>query len=217
MYCTQCGKQIDYEALLCDECLGRQMRERANKVALQPLPTVTREEFNPEFEEVADGDVDFGTKVDPGTGYTENYDPEANYFDPYYQKSGGTGDKKFGFKKALFSTILSAVSMYAIVLLFYVFMLSLAGTLAEDLHWSVIVASGLGLLSTIAAAIVCLVFEIQSIKAYKRHSAETGTKPVPTLVLGIIGTATAGEAILAGAIVVFDSLLILTALGLTSF
>ena len=39
MYCTQCGKEIDYEALLCDECLGKSMRNRENVRPTAPAQT----------------------------------------------------------------------------------------------------------------------------------------------------------------------------------
>ena len=216
MYCTNCGKEIDYEAILCDECLGKQMRERAAKISNQTVHTTPKEEFNPTFEEVSEGDIDFGTKVDPGTGYTENYNPETNYFDPYYQKTGGTGDKRFGFKRALMSVIFSVVSLYAVTM-FFTILIELLALSEGDLHPAVIVILPLLILASIGGCITCLVLGIKSIKAFKQHSAETGTKPIPTLVLGIVGTVLGGEGTLAAVILAFYSFIFLLIFGMTAY
>ncbi|MBE6595738.1 MAG: hypothetical protein E7644_08070 [Ruminococcaceae bacterium] len=162
MYCTKCGKEMDYDATVCREC---QQAE-------------TAEVLTPIIE-----------SIDPA--------PRRN-------------PRMRGFGKALASAIVGFVGMYCAVF-FYIFGMVGIGIHAESgapLGTSIVSTIVLELISLIPA-VIALVFGIRSIKVFRATPADQ-PKPIPTLVLGIVGVASAGFALFYAGIVIF----IISMLGL---
>ena len=130
MYCTKCGKQIDYDAEVCNECKAAETARNEN-------------DYNP-FEE-------------PPIGVPTDAD-----------------NRMFGFGKALASTIIAVVN------LIFSF-IAMAVSLEEPDAGIVLILMG------IAMFVVSLIFGIKSITTFKRRCRENCAKPIPTLILGIVG------------------------------
>ena len=111
-----------------------------------------------------------------------------------------TGNRKEGFGKALTSTILSTIAYFVAMIAYGIIIAAMEEVdggyyNAEVDHEALMMVVGLGvvfMLAALALAIPALIFGIKSIKCFCRAKREGRIKPIPTLVLGIIGVATSG-------------------------
>ena len=193
MYCKKCGQEIDPNVGYCKDCEQNDMFFSSKNVNNgQPYQS-----------------PNYGAPQMPDPSQTPTAKPEQ------------PGDWKFGFGKALAATILGAISYFIMAIALGVPMgiieeLELAaesGMAVSDLS----AIAGLGAVVTLvffvlalALAIPALILGIQSIRCFVRRKKEGYVKPIATLILGIVGTATAAFAFLFGAL----TLLLLSLLAL---
>ena len=180
MYCRKCGKFIDYDADYCDECVKA---EQDSAVTGEPVTPPTVE----------------------STFYQQpNQQPYNNYYNPYgqqvpptyydytnqNQQQNNQAMKKNGFGKALTATILGGIGFF----IAYIILMSIYSELMnyinyDSYYYMDFVAEGLtGFILTLPAGIISLVFGTKSINTFKSTVAKYKVKPVPTLILGIVGT-----------------------------
>lgn len=165
MYCTKCGKQIDYDSPICKECVDEMA------VAATPAETV-----EPEVEQ----SVTEQTELQPGESAEvapANLVVESTPSPVAQPTAGGSNLRMRGFGKALASTIMGFIGYF-----FSVF--SMAMLVTEDPD--VAIAGGVFFVMSLPLAIIPLVFGLKSIGLFK--STPSGTpKPIAALILGIVG------------------------------
>lgn len=102
------------------------------------------------------------------------------------------GNKKAGLTKAIIGTVLSVLSV-----IFTYVALSFLGVLAEaismdtitmEVYETFIVISNIFAILSLPCSIIGLIFGIKSIKVFRHEKSTTGTKPIATLILGIVST-----------------------------
>lgn len=165
MYCTKCGKQIDYDSPICKECVDEMA------VAAAPAETV-----EPEVEQ----SVTEQTELQPGE--SAEVAPADFIVEPtprpiVQPMVGGVNLRMRGFGKALTSTILGFIGYF-----FSVFSMAMLATEEYD----VVIAGGVFFVMSLPLAIIPFVFGLKSIGMFK-SSPSWVPKPIATLVLGIIG------------------------------
>ncbi len=165
MYCTKCGKQIDYDSPICKECVDEMA------VAAAPAETV-----EPEVEQ----SVTEQTELQPGE--SAEVAPVSFVVEPTpspvaQPTAGGSNLRMRGFGKALTSTILGFIGYF-----FSVFSMAMLATEEYD----VVIAGGVFFVMSLPLAIIPFVFGLKSIGMFK-SSPSWVPKPIATLVLGIIG------------------------------
>lgn len=175
MYCRKCGKQIDYDSELCKEC--QEMEEFFSAPA---------NEF--QFEEKE-----------------EVQQPQQAYYQPQQPTQPLPGNKKEGFGKALTSTILGVLA-YFLVSIALGLLMGLADISYADFNYDRVayeaacdLIQGIAIVITIIAiglAIPSLILGIKSIKCFIKQKREGKVKPIATLILGIVGLAASGYALL---------------------
>ena len=101
-------------------------------------------------------------------------------------------NRMYGFGKALASTIMSESAFIAVIFSF-VFFFEMIATDAGPIE---IMTAFVSYVALFAVIVVALVFGIRSISTYSRRSREGCAKPVPTLVLGIIGVVSSAIALI---------------------
>ena len=217
MFCTRCGKKIDYDALVCNECLMQEaaanapaeeeiaapVLENTENVATateEPAYTPAQEPVNPQPTYTAPNNQQYYYNQN---AYQNNAYQNPAYQNPAYtpyttyqqpQPAATTGNPRMnGFGKALTSTILGFVS--------YMWSAVTMGMTAGYGSGAAIVLLLMGL----GMAIPSLVMGIKSIKVFT--SAPKGSpRPIVTLILGICGLSLA-------AIALFISFITLIAIG----
>ncbi len=155
MYCTRCGKQIDYDAIVCNECLEKEKLEKDSQIeteapkAEQEYREVPRYQYNvPEEEAEALSDT--------------------------------SNPRMFGFGKALTSTILGFVGW----IVSYIALIVCAVAISEDDA----IAAGLVLnLLASGLSVPSLILGIKSVIGFKSRASRGAVKPIPSLILGIVG------------------------------
>ena len=155
MYCTRCGKEIDYDAIVCNECLEKEKNAEAQCEA----PRAEDVKAEPQYQEV------------PRYQYAEPA-PAA----PVYSAN----PRMLGFGKALTSAILGFVGW----IFSYVALVVSAVSIEYD---DAIIAGVLFLLVGIGLSVPALIFGIKSITLFKSCTRVGAAKPIPTLILGIVG------------------------------
>ena len=194
MYCTRCGKKIDYEAFVCNECVQKEEAAFAEvnnettepvvetMVVDEPAVTATEDQACPPVEEPVNTQP---TSAPTGQQYGTNPTPNAPYtpYTPYQPQSSSlsipsSNFRMIGFGKALASTILSAVG-YLFCILGIQFAVYEPGVVAI----LIILAVGL--------SVPALIMGIQSIKTSSRVASRGLPRPIATLILGIVGIGTA--------------------------
>ena len=109
--------------------------------------------------------------------------------------------RKVGRKTALASTIVSNASIFAMLIAFILYVIGFVFCLPSELGESELYGVGIALFvigsilffASIAGLIISLVLGVKSITKYKTVIKEGKPKPVATLVLGIVGLASACE------------------------
>ena len=206
MYCTRCGKKIDYDAFVCNECVKQEQEAFAEVKAEEPAPTVeatpetvteepvaataepvqepAQEPVNPQPTYTAPNNQQYYYS-NPNTSYQQGaaQNPYQNSaYTPYtpYQPQPTTGNPRMnGFGKALASTILGIFS--------YIFCFVAIEVAAFELAESAVVL----FLMALGMAIPSLIMGIKSIKTFTSAPKQGLPRPIPTLVLGIVGLSSA--------------------------
>ncbi len=189
MFCRKCGKQIDYDAEVCKECQ--------------------------ETDEFFSGAASSTQGTESSNTDTASF--TVTDFEQPVQPVAPAGNKKVGFGKALASTILAGIA-YFLVLIALELISEALGLNYESEYYAyateVVIDSDMMIIALvltaigIALSIPALIMGIQSMKCFFRQKREGKVKPIPTLVLGIVGLALS-------AMVLSFSLLIIAAAVLT--
>lgn len=199
MYCVRCGKQIpEREDYTCDECRAKAARgtsfEYAENAEFFAPP---RQETPPRQTQGTEQAEQPQRPSETQAGQRAYYDENGYNRDGYYKKDFAEPQREekpsfdatnTGFGKALAATIVGVVGMFAAMIAFELSVFALAGE-----------TSGLAILATVVSlgmGVLALVFGVQSIRRFKAFRTAGLKRPVATLVLGIIGVATAAYALL---------------------
>lgn len=164
MYCTRCGKQIDYDAPLCLECTA----EMANKA---------REEKK--YNESEMPRADYASEQTYENSAQQTYTaPQQTYAAPEQTYVAPNPDtRKEGLGKAICSLVFS-------------FIIPTFGGMAIGFMISELVGAGVFFaLATIAMGVVSIINGAMSIKTFKNVKNEGNPAPIPTLIIGIVGLA----------------------------
>ena len=203
MYCTRCGKKIDYDAFVCNECVKQeQIAFTAEKIeATEPVIEATAETTP---EEPVTTNTATAEPVDPQPTYTAAPNNQQYYYsnqNPSYQQNAYqnntytnttyqpqpapvSGNPRMnGFGKSLASTILGFSS--------YIFSAITLGIAGSELPDAAIVL----LMMTLGMAIPSLIMGIKSIKTFTSAPKQGLPRPIVTLILGIIGLSLAAIAL----------------------
>ncbi len=198
MYCTRCGKKIDYDAFVCNECVKQEQEAFAEVKAEEPAPTVEATPETVTEEPVAATAEPVQEPVNPQPNYTAPNNQQYYYSNPNttyqqganqapyqnnvyatytpYQPQPTTGNPRMnGFGKALASTILG---------FFAYFFSAITLGVAEV---GEITATLVLLMMTLGMAIPSLIMGIKSIKTFTSAPKLGLPRPIATLVLGIVG------------------------------
>lgn len=186
MYCNRCGKQIE-SGVMCTDCLISEL-----------ATSMSKETSNRESEKTTEQ-----TYQDP-VYQTPVYQPANDSFsqqtateEPVFTSvMPEPNNRMFGFGKALASTIVGFIGFIWGYVWF--FMSLLDGTGEVSLVLAVLLAPMVA---------VSMAFGIKSIKTFMARKT-TCVKPIPTLILGIVGTACGSLAAL------FDLLLLIVSMTL---
>ena len=174
MYCTKCGKQIDYDSPICKECVDEMAAAAAPTEAVEPtieLPVIEQSEVEqPEQTELQPGE---SVEVAPIT-YT--VEPAAQ---PAAQPAANATLRMRGFGKALTSTILGFVGY-----IFAAFTMGMLGAALEDSDMAI--AGVVFFVMSLPLTIIPFVFALKSIGLFK-STPSWMPKPIATLILGIVG------------------------------
>lgn len=167
MYCTKCGKYIDYDALVCNEC--KQAEQEANAQVQQDFgfeqpvndfsqPYLHEESFEDNNASTFNQQAGVETPVAPITTQPTN------------QQAGSV---MTGFGKALTGAIFAFIATI---------FLSIASSVDAD---ALIICC----VFCIATCIPAIILGAQSMKCFFRENAKGNKKPIPALVLGIYALA----------------------------
>lgn len=214
MFCKKCGKQIDYDSTVCHECEAK-ANATVEEIIDEPIttaestaedtgiptgvaykPTHTNENPYVAAQTTVDGGKVLQTseiKIEIAENPAPNEEGEQ---DDEIEKP--KGNRMHGFGPALTAVILGVVGYLVDSISGYVTGISSILTMLANLGGEAemgskfttggIVANLLIGAACCAVGIVALVLGTKSIKAFKQHKNETGTKPIATLILGIAGT-----------------------------
>jgi hypothetical protein len=173
MYCTKCGKQIDYDSPICKECVDEMAASAAPAEAVEPAVEQNVIEQS-EIEQPVQTELQPGESVEvaPATYTAQPTPPPA-----VYPSAGGANLRMRGFGKALTSTILGFIGYF-----FSVFTMAMLATEDPD----VAIAGGVFFVMSLPLTIIPLIFGLKSIGLFKSTPAGM-PKPIATLILGIVG------------------------------
>lgn len=173
MYCTKCGKQIDYDSPICKECVDEMAASAAPAETVEPEVEQNVIEQS-EIEQPVQTELQPGESVEvaPATYTAQPTPPPA-----VYPSAGGANLRMRGFGKALTSTILGFIGYF-----FSVFTMAMLATEDPD----VAIAGGVFFVMSLPLTIIPLVFGLKSIGLFKSTPAGM-PKPIATLILGIVG------------------------------
>ena len=205
MYCTRCGKKIDYDAFVCNECVKQEqeavaeVKTEESAPALEATPETVTEEpvadtataepvqepVNPQPTYTAPNNQQYyysnpNTSYQQGAAQNSYQNPyQNNAYPPYtpYQPQPTTdGNPRMnGFGKSLASTLLGFFSYF-----FSAITLGIAEVGEPG-------ATVLFLMMTLGMAIPSLIMGIKSIKTFTNAPKMGLPRPIATLVLGIVG------------------------------
>jgi hypothetical protein len=173
MYCTKCGKQIDYDSPICKECVDEMAASAATAETVEPEVEQNVIEQS-EIEQPVQTELQPGESVEvaPATYTAQPTPPPA-----VYPSAGGANLRMRGFGKALTSTILGFIGYF-----FSVFTMAMLATEDPD----VAIAGGVFFVMSLPLTIIPLIFGLKSIGLFKSTPAGM-PKPIATLILGIVG------------------------------
>ena len=193
MYCTRCGKKIDYDAFVCNECVKQeQIAFTAEKIEAtepvieatvettpeEPVTTATAEQVDPQPTYTSAPNNQQYYYSNQNASYQQNAYHNNTYTNTIYQPQPApvSGNPRMnGFGKSLASTILGFSS--------YIFSAITLGIAGSELPEAAIVL----LMMTLGMAIPSLIMGIKSIKTFTSAPKQGLPRPIATLVLGITG------------------------------
>lgn len=159
MYCTKCGKQIDYDAIVCNECLEKERLENLSGDTNEFREEELKSE--PEYREVPKYQYDMTEEAAPA-------------------QSGTSNPRMFGFGRALTSTILGFIGW----IFSYIALIVCAVAISEEDA----IAAGIVLnLFATGLSVPSLILGIKSVIGFKSRVSKGAVKPIPSLILGIVG------------------------------
>ena len=222
MFCTRCGKKLNYESRFCVDCARKLAQDAAlakaeanagelatdpdTHPAVIPSTSAVRDTVTPDTNSAvipsptADGD-----SVTSDTNSAVITSPSAvGDQNTSEKKTNIVGTATKGLGKAIASAAMSEISL---ILAYGIVYLSVAMTPQGFIL----------LLGALGLAICSLVFGILSITTFARCRKACGAGPIATLVLGIVGLATSALAIINILFFLFVILLIIAAFGGLSF
>lgn len=198
MYCVRCGKQIpERDDFTCDECRAKAARgtsfEYAENAEFFAPPRIETPPSQAEQVRQTEQSSQPSRSGQNGAYYDENGYNRDGYYKKDFSEPPRVKEEPFdatktGFGKALTATIVGVVGMLAAMIAFELSVFALAGETSGLAILATVVSLGMGVLS--------LVFGLQSIRRFKAFRTAGLKKPVATLILGIIGIATAAYALL---------------------
>jgi hypothetical protein len=177
MYCTKCGKQIDYDSPICKECVDAMATSAESQ---QPAP-VEDEWEQPVVEQTEEKTLQPGESV-------EVVAPVTTYAAPSVAQpaENGSNPRMRGFGKALTSTILGFIGYF-----FAVFTMAMISSGEGDVE----IAGMIFFMMSCPLAIIPFIFGLKSIGTFKSTPAGT-PKPIATLIMGIVGLSFAALSLL---------------------
>lgn len=207
MFCTKCGKQIDYDAYVCDECAAAEAAANAEEAVNEEVatPAVENEVMETPVAAPAPTPAPVEAPINQAPVYNQapvnqapNYNQAPVYQAPVYQAPAyaapvatpaaapaDADNKMFGFGKALTSTLLG----------FFGFIFSIICFASSAVGGGII-----GFIffypAALTMAIISLIFGIKSISTFKARGRACCAKPIATLILGIVGVVLASLAFL---------------------
>ncbi len=166
-FCNKCGKQIE-SGIICPECaIAEYEKAQLNKISNVPMPEA------PVCEPQA-------PVCEPQTPVYEpvvTHVPQPEIPAPVQHSDlRDPNNKKFGFTRALLSTIFGGVA----------FIISFISPFIED---------AIGFILILPLLVISIIFGIKSIVVFKKRK-NLPAKPIATLILGIVGLAISGTLIL---------------------
>lgn len=170
MYCTRCGKKIDYDARVCREC---------------------------EAEMAAKATVTDTYAAEQATQNVEQPVQQPQYPAQPVQPVQPAGSRMEGFGGALRSAIFATVAVILSIVTYVLGVVDLAISSTPGVEGA---ASSTGvpflffMLVTIGMIIPALIKGIDAIKCFKREKSAGRLKPIATLILGIAGVSAAAYA-----------------------
>lgn len=175
MYCTKCGKQIDYDSPICKECVDEMAASAAPAETVEPEVDQNVIEQS-EIEQPVQTELQPGESVEvaPATYTAQPTPPPA-----VYPSAGGANLRMRGFGKALTSTILGFVGY-----IFAAFTMGMLGAALEDSDMAI--AGVVFFVMSLPLTIIPFVFGLKSIGLFK-STPSWMPKPIATLILGIVG------------------------------
>ncbi len=173
MYCSRCGKQIDYDAIVCNECLAK---EEAEKLASQtPVQQPVEQQVNVPV-----------TPVQPEQGY--------------YQQTQSTNEQPLddGKGRAIAGVVMGGIAAFLSIFAVSITMIYFA------------IGFVVFCIPTIVLGILAVVNGAKSIKHFIYVKNHGGSKPVGTLIMGIVALALGIEALLCAIIGFFSGILMIS-------
>ena len=179
MYCRRCGKFINNDASVCNECV-EEMLKNEQKATVTEQKEEIKEEQNTQVQTIANTAtqvepeaqvltvVSNSTEVVPETQVVYQYAPRV-------QKKSNVG-----LTRAIWSVVLSVAAFMAFM--FIAMRLSNVDVYASSIGFSLI-------LFAFPECILGVIFGAKSIVASNRIAKQTGVRPKATLICGIIGLA----------------------------
>jgi hypothetical protein len=197
MYCTKCGKFIEHDATLCDECIATQrIIDEIGKIGApeeeEPKKPEIKDDFDisiedtilgitPEEAPAEEAPIEEEQKDEPKSkdpGYTIIEIPEE---DMEKVDTPPAGSRKMGIGKGIAATVLSSVG--------YLFDFIALNVISMEDYVNYETLGSIALIFSILGAFICipaLVLSIISITTFKKCKRSGMIAPIPTLVLGII-------------------------------
>ena len=186
MFCTKCGKKIDYEAAVCNECIGMgQWFNKDDQVAPNTDNNSNSQEFNVNNDQHADNNG-FYNDQNNNAYNNRGYDQSYNVYD---QRSAAAynsepekpkGSRTEGLKGAIISAVLSTLGFSFAYAAFLVF----TSKSMMDFGSDVVIYAIVCLLFAIAGLVMSIIGLAKSTAAIKVFKTSS-PKPIATLIVGI--------------------------------
>ncbi len=168
MFCNKCGKFIDYDSIVCNECAQQYYKNNVS--------SSTNTYYHANDTCGLDSNKVESEKV-------QTYNVEQVPITPIQNQPNS---RMLGFGKALISAILPEIAL----ILSSVCIFSFALTIQTNSSYIRIPMSMLMISGAFAVNIVAMVLSSQSILLVRKTVANGGVRPVATQILGIVGRVT---------------------------
>lgn len=194
MYCRNCGNPVADGDNFCTVCGAKQKETIGNE---QQVQTASAEPF-----------TEFQTESQQNVKQSLHNDNSAwqQAATPVYTQPAPQTSRTMGLGKAITSAVLSMVA-YIMFIIATAFVSELS--LYDVIYMDLFVSTMIFLTFAIGLAIPALILGIQSVKLFNQEKNAGRKKPIPTLIVGIIGLANGGIILLAAGIIFITLLLII--------